>query len=371
VRPDIATGREVQRLEARFRRERRRGIVTLVAAAAAVVTLAGTLTVGAVKLVGGDGSHDGLTTSAPVLPAPAATITPLALPRGAEVTSSARGFLTPSPDLVVNDVLWVDDLADGRVVRINPSNMQILSSVNYEMQSGLLPGALTRSGNVVLLPIAAPAKFGPTVIVRFDATTGAELPGIIVAAAGAIVATSHGVFATVAPDTVGVLDVARGRVLRTFAMPVDRALAYAHGLLWGWDIRHALLVGVDPSRGARVREFSLPGYSDHTLTALDDRTLLIDAPDGTAELDVATGHVTAFTHARAVNYAQDATGGLWGVVDGRALVELDAASLSMLRSYAVRDLGLVAVAAGGRLFAADSANGRVRALDLSKLRAGR
>ena len=40
-----------------------------------------------------------------------------------------------------------------------------------------------------------------------------------------------------------------------------RSLACADGLLWGWDLSHSVLVGVDPARGLRVRAFNLPGYA--------------------------------------------------------------------------------------------------------------
>jgi hypothetical protein len=178
------------------------------------------------------------------------------------------------------------------------------------------------------------------------------------------------VFATVAPNTVGLLDAAGGRVVRTFAMPVDRSLAYADGLMWGWDLRRSLLVGVDPARGTRVREFALPGYSDRPLTALDSETLLINAPSGTAELDVATGQAPAYTHADALSYARDSTGALWGVVDGLALVELDRVTLRTLRSYSLKDLDRVLVA-GNRLIAADHVRGVVESFDLARLRGGK
>ena len=151
---------------------------------------------------------------------------------------------------------------------------------------------------------------------------------------------------------------------------VDRSLAYADGLLWGWDLSHSVLVGVDPARGVRVRAFNLPGYADRPLTALDARTLLIGAPDGTAELDVVTGAAPGFTHVGAVNFAADGAGRLWGVVDGRSLVELDPLTLRMLRNYSVAHLDLVLVA-GDRLFAADRQSGEVIAFDLTKLRAGK
>lgn len=369
LQPSIDTGDELRKLKARFPRERRRSAATLVAAAAAVVAIVGGLATGVVAFTTRGGS-DMSAAPAPLLPPPAPTMTPVAVPGGSLAERELHGFVTPSPDLVINGVLWVDDLHEGRVVRIDPATLQVLSSTNYEMQSGLLPGVLTQAGNVVLLPVSGPALFGPTVIVRFDARTGQELSGIVVTAAGAITVTPVGVFATVAPNTVGLLDVAGGRVVRSFAMPVDRSLAYADGLLWGWDVRRSLLVGVDPARGTQVREFSLPGYSDRPLTALDSETLLIDAPSGTAELDVATGQALAYTHAEALSYARDSTGALWGVVDGLALVELDPATLRTLRSYSLKGLDLVLVA-GDRLIAADHVRGVLESFDLARLRGGK
>lgn len=369
LQPSIDTGDELRKLKARFPRERRRSAATLVAVAAAVVAIFSGLATGVVAIAGRSGGAMSAA-PAPLLPSPASTMTPVAVPGGAFSDRERNGFVTPSPDLVINGVLWVDDLHEGRVVRMDSATLQVLSSTNYEMQPGLLPGVLTQVGNVVLLPISGPALFGPSVIMRFDARTGQELAGIIVRAAGAITVTPLGVFATVAPDKVGLLDAAGGRVLRTFAMPVDRSLAYADGLLWGWDIRRSLLVGVDPGRGTRVREFSLPGYSDRPLMALDSETLLIDAPAGTAELDVATGQAPAYTHAEALSYARDSTGALWGAVDGLALVELDPATLRTLHSYSLKDLDLVLVA-GSRLIAADHVRGVVESFDLARLRSGK
>lgn len=369
LQPSIHTGDGLRKLKARFPRERRRSISTLVAAVAAVVAVVGGLATGVIALNVG-GGRDMSAAPAPVLPQPAPTVTPVTVPGGSFAHRELNGFVTPSPDLVINGVLWVDDLQDGRVVRMDAATLHVLSSTNYEMQSGLLPGVLTQAGNVVLLPVSAPAVFGPTVIMRFDARTGQELAGIVVTAAGAITATPVGVFATVAPNTVGLLDVTGGRVVRTFAMPVDRSLAFTDGLLWGWDLRRSLLVGVDPARGTRVREFSLPGYSDRPLMALDSETLLIDAPSGTAELDVATGQAPAYTHAEGVSYARDSTGALWGVVDGLSLVELDSATLRTLRSYSVKDLDQVLVA-GNLLIAADHVRGVVESFDLARLRGGK
>ena len=367
LQPSIDTGDELRKLKARFPRERRRSAATLVAAAAAVVAVVGGLATGVVAF-GSRGGRDMSAAPAPQLPPAAPTMTPVAVPSGSFV--ERNGFVTPSPDLVINGVLWVDDLHDGRVVRMDAVTLQVLSSTNYEMQSGLLPGVLTHVGNVVMLPVSGPASFGPTMIARFDARTGRELRGIVVTAAGAITVTPIGVFATVAPNTVGLLDSAGGRVVRTFAMPVDRSLAYADGLLWGWDLRRSLLVGVDPARGTRVREFLLPGYSDRPLMALDSATLLIDAPSGTAELDVATGRALAYTDAEALSYARDSTGALWGVGDGLTLVELDPATLRTLRSYSLKDLALVLVA-GNRLIAADHVRGVVESFDLARLRGGK
>jgi hypothetical protein len=267
-------------------------------------------------------------------------------------------------------VLWVDDVHTATVVRFDATTMRPLGSTTYPAEDGAVPGVLTRSGNVVLLPIAAPAVFGPTQIARFNATTGQRLTSILVAGAGAITDTPQGLFAAVGAGKVGLLDPVKGRVLRTFAMPVDRSLAYADGLLWGWDLPRSLLVGVNPARGTRVRAFNLPGYADRPLTALDAQTLLIGGPDGTAELDVVTAAAPAYTHAGAVNFSSDTGGRLWGVVDGRTLVELDPLTLRMLHSYSVAHLDLVLVA-GDRLFAADGRSGEVRAFDLTKLRAGK
>src|SRR3954451_578557 len=371
--PHLQTPQQLHRLAARFPVERKKSLFTVTAAAAAVIAVLAVVSLGALALYG----HSS-TRRAPVgppLPKPAPSLTAVPLPSGSLLGSTARTFTTPSPDLVVNQVLWVDDIHEATITRVDLTTLRSLGTVSYVEHLPSLKGTLTLAGDIVLLPVDnTPFEDGARIL-RFNAETGRELAPIALAPihvtrGGGITVTPLGLFAVVADDTVGVVDAQRGRVTRTFAMPVDHAPTYVDGLLWGWHRQKHTLIGVDPIHGATVREFVLPGFPVVPLLSDGQRGLLLAAPGGeTVRLDVRSGRVVARTPVVAANWVPDGTGLLWGVVGSSTLVAVDQETLAMRQSYQVSDLDLL-VASPDRslLFASDHATGRVRRLNLHALR---
>ena len=367
--PEIRTMQQLRRLAARFPAERRRsrnrfgvGAVAFVAAtAAAIVAL---LLLSPVA----HGGHKDLPAGHLDLPKPAPAVSAVALPAAAQTSVTPRTFTAPGPDLLLGSILWVDDMHENTVTRIDLRTMRVLSTHRYPMAWYATEALMTEVDGVVLLPTDAKSGGGRTLILRFDASTGRELAPIRVQRAGAIVTTPVGVMTKVGEGEVGIIDPAAGTVTRTFRLPVDRGLAYTDGLLWGWDAATSTLVGADPTTGAKVRSMNLPGFNDLTLEP-DGHALILGGPEGLARLDVRTGVVTATTAETPLNLSRDGAGRFWGAVGGHRLEAFASESLRVVRSYRVRGLDLVRVS-GNVLLATDRATGRVRVFALDRLASG-
>ena len=368
LRPQIQTQRQLRVLTVRFRAERRRrrrqitvGAVTAVAAVAAAI-------VALVQLspVARDRSQN-LPAGQVILPDPAPVVGETYMPP-VEVTETVATFTAPAPDLVIGRTLWVDDTHEATITRINLDSLEVLSTRSYKHADSALAGAMKTANGVVLLPINATVGGGPAQILRFDASTGRQLAPIVLERAGGIVVTPAGVVAEVGPGRVGILDVTAGKVIRTFRMPVYRRLAYADGLVWGWDVATSTLVGVEPLSGDRARTIRLPGFSDLVMEP-DGNALVLDDTDGLARVDTMTGNVTAATSLSPLNLSRDSAGRLWGIVPGRALYAFDPTSLRAVRAYRMSGLELVHVS-GNLLVATDSNSGQVRTFDLRRLVTG-
>ena len=365
--PHLQTNEQLRRLTVRLPAERRRGAFTLVAAAAAVFVAVAVLSIGAL-FVAGDRTGR-FAPAGPTLPRPAPGLSVQPLPAGAVLATTSHNFITASPDLVVNNVLWVDDIHAATVTRLDATTLADLGTVHYLNHQSSLQGVLTSVAGVVVLAIDDTAYAGRAQILRFDAITGRRLAPIEVAHAGSVVATPTGAFAVVGKDTVGLLDAQHGKITRSFTMPVDHGLAYADGLLWGWDRPAHTLVGVEPGHGRAVRHYALPGFADVPLTADGNGGLLLAAAGDTVRIEAATGRVAARATVTAANWVPDGAGLIWGIVGGRRLVALDPATLAMRESYSVTNLDLLAISADGtKLYASSDATGRVRLFDLNALR---
>jgi hypothetical protein len=365
----VDTALSLQRFKARLPRERRRGVFMVAGFATAGVAVVAALATSLVLALGGTTGRNGLASPGPVLPRPAPTIGVRALPPGAQVGATAARFTAPMPALVAGGALWIDDPHETRLTRVGLRDLHVLSSIKYAANPVAAQGVPTLAGSVVMLTQDDTLDGGLAEILRFDAATGAKLRPILPDSARAVTVTPVGVFAVVVYGQVGLVDPVRGRVTRSFPMPVDHGLAYASGLLWGWDVARSQLVGVDPATGKRVHVFGLPGFSDLPFLAAGPDRLVMAAPHGIALVDTSTGQVTAYTTVSPVNLVADGLGGLWGVTNGDDLFELDAASLATLRSYRVPGLDVITIA-GDRLFAGERSGGRVRVYDLLRLRTG-
>jgi hypothetical protein len=365
LRPQIQTQKQLRILTARFPVERRRWRlqVTIVAVAAAAAVAA--LVVALVQL--SPAARD-RSRNAPagqiILPVPAPIVGETYMPP-VELSETVDRFTAPAPDLVIGRTLWVDDIHEATITRIDLNNLQVLSTRNYKLPDSALAGAMKIANGIVLLPIDATAAGGPAEILRFDASSGRQLTSILVERAGAIVRTPAGVVAEVGHGRVGILDVTAGKVIRTFRLPVYRRLAYADGLVWGWDVATSTLVGADPLSGDRARSVRLVGFSDLVMEP-DGYALVLDDSAGLARFDTRTGTVTAATSLSPLNLSRDSAGRLWGVVPGRALYAFDSASLRAVRAYRMSGLDLVHVS-GNVLVATDASTGQVRTFDLDRL----
>lgn len=366
LRPQINTSQQLRVLTARFPVERRRWRLRLSLGAVAAVAAAAAAIVALVQLVPAtENRGSSLPAGRIVLPEPAPIIGEAPLP-DAQLAVTAKRFTAPAPDLVIGSVLWVDDTHDATITRIDLSNLHVLSTIHYRFVDSALAGTMQVANGIVLLPIDARLAGGEAEILRFDATTGEQLAPALVQRAGAIVQTPVGVIAEVAIDQVGILDVRTGEFVRTFQMPVYRRLAYADGLVWGWDLANSRLVGVDPLSGDQERSVQLLGFSDRVMEP-DGNALVLDDSAGLARFDTRTGNVTAATSLSPLNLSRDSAGRLWGVVQGRDLDAFDPTSLRVLKSYRVSGLDLVTVS-GNRLVATESRTGHVRVLDFDRLR---
>ena len=369
LRSQIHTSQQLRVLTARFPTERRRWRTRLSVGAVAAVAAVVAAIVALVQLMPVANDHSKNLPAGPIiLPQPAPIIGEAPMP-AAQLAETNERFTAPAPDLVIGSVLWVDDTHEATITRIDLSNLHVLSTRHYKYRDSAHAGAMTAANGIVLLPINPTIVGGPAQILRFDATTGRQLSPMILQRAGAIVRTPAGVVAEVGTGSVGILDVRAGKVTRTFGMPVYRRLAYADGLIWGWDIATSTLVGVDPLSGDRARSARLQGFSDQVMQP-DGNALLLDDGAGIARFDTRTGNVTAATPLSPLNLSRDSAGRLWGVVRGAMLDAFDPTSLRVVKSYRVRGLDLVNVS-GNVLLATDRATGRVRAFSLDRLISGR
>jgi hypothetical protein len=368
LRPQIQTQRQLRVLTARFRTERRRSRRRVTVGAVAAVAAVAAAVVALVQLYPAASERSrNLPAGQIILPAPAPVVGETYMPP-VQVSETVDTFNAPAPDLVIGRTLWVDDTHEATVTRINLNNLEVLSTRHYMHIDSAIAGAMQLADGIVLLPINATIGGGPAEILRFDASTGRQLGPIVVERAGAIVNTPDGVVAEVGHGLVGILDVTAGKVIRTFQLPVYRRLAYADGLVWGWDLATSTLVGADPLSGDRARSVRLPGFSDLVMEPEGD-ALVLDDSTGLARIDTRTGNVTAATSLSPLNLSRDSAGRLWGVVPGHALYAFDPTSLRAVRAYRMSGLELVHVS-GKLLIATDADTGQVRTFDLGRLITG-
>lgn len=366
LQSQINTSQQLRVLTSRFPAERRRSRERVVVAAMAAVAAAAAAAVALVQLSPASQQQNRQLPAGPiVLPHPAPVIGGTPLP-AAQVGWVAVNFTAPAPDLVLGSVLWIDDKHEGTITRVDTRNSEVLGTRHYLAGVQMTAvGSLTRVGRTVLLPVDDAAAHQGAEILRFDAATGRELSPISVHRAGAIVATAAGLVAQVGDGRVGIINAAAGTVVRTFKLPVDRQLAYADGLVWGWEDATSTLVGADPATGEEARSMSLPGFSD-VLMQSDGASLVLSESHGLARVDTRTGTVTATSTESPLNLSRDGTGRLWGVVDGTRLEAFDPTSLRVVRSYWVQGLDLVHVS-GNLLVVTDRDTGNVLVYALDRL----
>ncbi|HET7309800.1 MAG TPA: hypothetical protein VFJ17_00580 [Mycobacteriales bacterium] len=365
LRPQIQTQKQLRVLTARFPAERRRWRTHVTVVVVAAVAAVAAVSVGLVQLapVASDRSRN-VPAGPIILPTPAPVIGETWMPP-VEVSETVERFTAPAPDLVIGGTLWVDDRHEGTITRYDTRDLSVIGVRRYATTSSSTVGSLTLANGIVLLTVDATAAGGRAVIRRFDAASGKQLAPIHVQRAGAVVSTPVGVIAQVGDGKVGIVDATAGTVVRTFRLPVNRHLAYADGLVWGWDDATSTLVGADPLSGDQERVVQLPGFSD-LLMEPDGHALVLAESTGLARFDTRTGNVTAATSLVPLNLSRDRAGRLWGVVPGRALYAFDPTSLRVLRAYRMSGLGLVQVA-GKLLIASDSVTGQIRSFALGPL----
>ena len=361
---DIDSDRQLARFTARLPRERRRWRLQMAGAAAAAAVAVVALVV-ALALVGSAvRSRSGPVGPRP-LPAPARTLAPVPVPVPVSAVTTSR-FTQPSPDLVVGNVLWVDDVAEARISRIDLTTHRELSSRRYYPEQPGFTGRLLAADGVVLLPIDDTFKGRPAQILRFDATTGRALAPIEVGRSIDLAVTPAGVFARIAVDLIDRIDPRSGGVPGNFGAPAGRSVAYADGLLWVWDLGRQQLLGLDPATGHHIRAIDLDGFNEQPLIDDGPTAVILRGPTGLARVDVRTGVVTATTRITTADVSRDSSGRLWAIVDGTNLVVLDGASLTMIRSYQVPPMDLVHVA-DGHVFFTERGTGRVGAYNVNDL----
>lgn len=369
VRSQINTSQQLRVLTARFPAERRQSRARGGAVAIAAVAAAAAAAVALVQL--SPTSHQQkreLPAGRIVLPNPAPVVGGTRLP-DAQIGWVDVNFTAPAPDLVLGSVLWVDDKHDGTITRVDTHNYEVLGTRHYSPGEQLAAvGSMTRTAGIVMLPVDDTAAHQGAAILRFDAATGRELAPIRVQHAGAIVATTAGVVAQVGDGRVGIVNAAAGTIMRTFTMPVDRQLAYADGLVWGWNDATSTLVGVDPATGVEARSMSLPGFSDFVMQS-DGVALVLSESQGLARVDTRTGTVTATSAESPLNLSRDGAGRLWGIVDGTRLEAFNPTSLRVVRTYWVQGLDLVHVS-GNLLIVTDRDTGNVVVYALDRITGG-
>ena len=363
--PTVETTRELRRLLARFPGERRRWRLQVAAATVAVAAAVAALVVAGLAVPAGVRGGKAVPAGGLRLPPFAGTIPASKLPAPALQWTVGKRFTAPVPGLVVGSTLWVDDVHETTVTRIDVHTHRVLGTVTYGVPQPYLTGPLVRAGEVVLLPVDDTTAGGDARLLRFSATSGRELAAIRVDRAGAAVASPVGVVAQVGPSTVGVVDPGGARVERTFTLPIDRGIVVTGGLIWGWDVRSQTLVGVDLSTGRRMKAIHLPGCADLPFVADGSDAVLMRGPDGLVRVDLQNATVTARADLAPVAAVPDARGHVWAV-DGAQLVELDATTLRMIRRYAAGRADAAQVVAGS-LFVADNGAGRVRVFALDRL----
>jgi len=383
----------LQRAMSRDRSRLRIG-VSVMAAAAAIAVIAGAVAVGPYVGRGNNSGHHNATR----FPKLQGIVAAAPLPASA-LTSSGPLDATAAPELVTAGALWSVQNAGNEafVLRSDPTTLRTISTVRFSAAFGHWQvSQLLRVGDVVVMPVAGwqPAGSGGgersaagAAILRFDAGTGRMLTPLLVGATGFDVATPMGVFVQVDVNRVGLLDPTGSRIVRQISMPLDGAVAYASGLLWGFDVQTRKLVGVDPSSGRIPHTFSLPEAAEAELLPGGPDALLVVPRNitsvqdtGTYRFDTRRLRLTAGTEYGGGGFSNGPTAWaidgnrLWTAY-GALLVEFDATTLRMLHAYAVTQTGLndtginaAVPVAGGRMYVSDSNTNEVHSFDLTRLR---
>lgn len=365
VEADIDSARQIARFTTRLPRELRRWRLQMAGAAVAAAAAVVALVVVVLGLVGPAARGRPAPIGPAPLPAPAPTLAPEPVPVAVAAVTPTR-FAQPSPDLVVGNVLWVDDVPDATVSRIDLTTHQVLSSRRYDTTQPGYTGTMLAADGVVLLPVDDTFKGGDARILRFDAGTGRALAPILVGRAIDLTVTPAGVFARIEVGLLGRIDPRSGRVLRQFDAPAGRAVVYADGLLWVWDLAPQRLLGLDPASGRYIRAIRLNGFTGLPLIEDGPTAIVMQGPIGLARVDVHTGAVTATTRITTTDVSRDSSGRLWAIVDGTHLVVLDGATLAMIHDYRVPTMDLARVA-DGRVFFTERSTGRIGVYDMSDL----
>jgi outer membrane protein assembly factor BamB len=365
VEADIDSGRQVARFTARLPRERRRGRLQLAGAAVTAAAAVVALVVVVLGLVGSAGHSRPVPIGPSPLPAPAPTLAPESVPVAVSDVTTSR-FTQPSADLVVGNVLWVDDVSEATISRIDLTTHQVLSSRRYYAEQPGYTGTMLAADGVVLLPMDDTFAGGGARILRFDAETGRALASIVVGRIIDLTVTPAGVFARIDVGQVARIDPRSGVVLRQFDAPPGRGVVYADGLLWVWDLVGQQLVGLDPASGQYLRAIALEGFRGLPLIGDGPTAVVMQGPGGLARVDVRAGTVTATTPITTTDVSRDSSGRLWAVVAGTHLIVLDGETLAMIHDYRVPPMDLVH-AADGRVFFTERSTGRVGVYDVSDL----
>jgi hypothetical protein len=357
VEADIDSAGQLARFTARLPHELRRWRLQMAGAAVTAVAVVVALVVVVLAVVGPVARSRPAPIGPAPLPAPAPTLAPELVPVTVSSVTTSR-FREPSADLVVDNVLWVDDVPEATISRIDLTTHRVLSSRRYYRTQPASTGTMLAADGVVLLPIDDTFNGQDARILRFDASTGRALEPILVGRTIDLTVTPAGVFARIGVGQLGRIDPRSGRVLREFDAPFGRAVVYADGLLWVWDLARQQLLGLDPTTGQHIRAVALSGFSGLPLIGDGPNAVVMHGPSGLARVDVRRGAVTATTRISTTDVTRDSAGRLWAIVDGTHLVVLDGATLAMIHDYRVPTMDLVRVA-DGRVFFTARSTGRV------------